>query len=105
MSDYFAGALHQSKEVTFIGFAAVCITSPAVGLILGGVLVSYLGGYESKSSFAASLAVCWTGCVIGLPFPFIDNFGVAISIVWMSIMMGSIVQSAFTGILMTLVEP
>lgn len=91
MSDYFVGALSQTKEVTFVGFAAVCITSPAVGLILGGVLVSCLGGYENKNSFAASLAICWAGCVIGLPFPFIDNFGVAISIVWVSICMGSIV--------------
>ena len=66
-------------------------------------MVKKLGGYEGKHTFGASLLVCWFGCLIGLPFPFINNFSLAIAVIWISIMFGSIVQSSFTGIVMTLV--
>lgn len=105
MSDYFIRVLGASKEVTFITFAAVCISAPAIGLILGGVMVSWLGGYEGKHTFIVTVGICWLGAIIGLPFPWADNFGYAVFMVWMTACLGSVVQSSFTGILMSLVTP
>lgn len=104
MSDYFIEVLGATKEHTFVAFATCCITAPVVGLIAGNKIVTALGGYEGKHTFAAMLAICWVGCFMGMPVPFIESFEATVIVVWLQLSMGSIVYSNFTGVLMTLVS-
>lgn len=71
MSDYFIEVLGASKEATFIAFAVVCITAPVCGLIVGNKVCTYLGGYEGKKTFVVHVIICWFGCIMGIPVPFI----------------------------------
>ena len=97
------GVLGASKEVTFFALATICITAPAVGLIIGNKVVNALGGYEGKNTFPVHVIICWIGMGFGLLVPFLDNIIAVVILLWLQLATGSVVYSNFTGVLITLV--
>ena len=103
MSDYMMGVLNASKEVTFAALATICITAPAIGLIVGNKVVNSLDGYEGKNTFPVHVIICWVGMAFGLLVPFLNNIAAVIILLWLQLATGSVVYSNFTGVLITLV--
>lgn len=44
---YFQEVLHADRSVTVSLFAIISITGPSMGVIVGGLVTSYYGGYNS----------------------------------------------------------
>jgi len=64
MSDYIITILKVDKKVVFSFFGLISVTGPVLGVIVGGKVISILGGYTNKKSIyivliVAILAACF----------------------------------------------
>lgn len=81
-ADYMKEGIDVDQEVVDLAFALTTITSPILGVIIGGLITSWIGGYSSPLALplitiAGALAVCF-----GLPIPFVTNFHVFLTFLW-----------------------
>ena len=50
VSDYLITELKVEQEVVFVTFSIISITGPVLGVVIGGNVTTFLGGYNSKKS-------------------------------------------------------
>lgn len=50
MSDYWITELKVDPQTVFICFGLISTTGPVVGVVVGGNITTYLGGYNAKKS-------------------------------------------------------
>lgn len=71
MSDYFITELKVKKETIFFAFGIVSITGPVLGVIVGGKIVSCLGGYNSRKSLYLIIVMAIFACLCAMPISYI----------------------------------
>lgn len=73
-SDYIENTLNvkDSKQI-FISYSFSSVFAPVLGMILGGIINSAIGGYGSKSCVKAMLILQILATVFGLYLPFADD--------------------------------
>lgn len=86
-------------EEVYYFYTITCLTSTFSGVILGGILFGYLGGYSSPKTFAFTVIVAFFGVLSAIPVPLSDNkWGVFIG-VWFLLFFGSALLPTMTGIM------
>ena len=82
-------------------FALTTFTAPVSGVIVGGILTSKLGGYNSLKSLKLMkvLGVCAVSCA--LPIPFMDSFLWAGTFIWLLLFFGGSILPSLTGIMIS----
>ena len=89
------------KKVS-ISFIIVCITAPTLGVILGGIFTSLLGGYETKNSMLVSGLGALLASVCAIPCVFAKE-GNLLSFVlplWFILVFGGMILPCMTGTLL-----
>ena len=61
---YMEKVLHMEKSERFIAFGCLCILGPIVGILVGGIICSKLGGYENKKSMIFLIILIFMGSII-----------------------------------------
>ena len=105
INDYMEnGLLIKEKKIRLYSFAAVIITSPTAGIILGGIISGKLGGYDTEKaiyipiiasffvSILANIAPLWTKIYIFLP------------IFWAYLFFGSVIIPVARGIVLVSID-
>ena len=72
----------------FISFAVVCITSPTLGLIFGGVVSAKTGGYESKHSILVCFIFGLLAGIAAIPVPITNEIFYFTLYLWLVLFFG-----------------
>lgn len=82
ITDFWVAVLHVEKTKATIYFSVAAITGPVMGVILGGVIFSRIGGYESPKAFPMCCLVMAVGSLIGFPLPFVEHYLISAGLIW-----------------------
>ena len=96
--------LKVPEKTVNITFAIVSITGPVLGVVVGGNVTTYLGGYNSKSALILSLAVSMMCLGSAAPIPFLNNFEAFVGLLWLLLFFGGSILPCLTGIMLNTVE-
>lgn len=104
ISDYMITTLKVNDSTVFISYATISVTGPVIGIVFGGNITTYLGGYTSKLVLKTALWVAISCALVALPIPFINNFIVFCVLLWFLLFFGGSVLPCLTGIMLNTVE-
>lgn len=104
VSDYLLTVLKVDQETVFTSFGIISITGPVLGVIVGGNVTSYLGGYNSKASLKVANIVSFLCLVSAAPIAFIDSFPLFAGLLWFLLFFGGSVLPCMTGIMLNTVD-
>ena len=103
-SDYLLTVLKIDQEKTFITFGIVSITGPVLGVVIGGNVTAYLGGYNSKKSLRVANVIACLCFVVAAPIAFINSFPLFIGLLWLLLFFGGSILPCMTGIMLNTVD-
>lgn len=63
-------------------FAVITITGPVLGVVIGGLIVNFFGGYENPITIGICFVECTLAAICGFPLPFINHFTWFIVFLW-----------------------
>lgn len=67
-ADYMLNYLKVTDSNTrMVTFSILCITGPTLGVIIGGIVGSCIGGYESKNSILCCIFFCVLSTISAIP--------------------------------------
>ena len=101
-SDYMEVGLNiKDEHKRLFAFSFVCLTSPTLGLVTGGMLVDKIGGYGKKDALIICLIFSLLSCLPAIPLPFIYSYyGYAI-LLWVFLFLGASLIPTFQGIVIS----
>jgi hypothetical protein len=95
--------LKQDEAVTFISFGIISITGPVLGVIIGGNITTYLGGYSTRKSLQQTLLFAVLSVFAALPCPVTESFPIFCVCLWFVLFFGGAILPSLTGILLNTV--
>lgn len=107
MSDYYITQLKIDKKTVFIIFGIVSITGPVFGVVVGGKIVSMLGGYNTRKSFILIFFVALFASACSIPIGYLhdtDDYLVVTVLLWFLLFGGGFLLPCATGIMLNTVK-
>lgn len=102
ISDYMLNILNiTSAKKRLFFFTVVCFTSPTLGVLIGGFLSDYLGGYEKKETSILCLILGISASIFAFVIPFMSNIIYIIIYLWLVLFFGGGIVPPLTGIIIT----
>ena len=99
-SDYMLIALDvQDEKQRLFAFSLVCLSSPTIGLVIGGLIVDRLGGYSMKSSVIFCLICCLLCIIPAIFIPFVDSLINYVCLLWILLFLGAALIPPTQGII------
>lgn len=78
----------------------VCITAPTLGTIFGGYIINKIGGYNNPLTIKALLVMVLLSIVPAQFITVIDQFWIAVSLLWNLLFWGGAMIPGLTGLIM-----
>lgn len=100
ISDYLQVVLEVPADEVYYFFAFTCLTAPFMGVILGGVGFSAIGGYNSPRSFRCLVILSIIGTLFALPIPFSTVKLTVYTIIWLTLFVGALMLPTLTGVML-----
>jgi len=75
-----------------------------MGVILGGICFSSMGGYNSPKSFKTLLLLSVIGSMFAVPTPFSSVKLTLYSLIWLTLFVGAFMLPTLTGVMLNSVE-
>ena len=98
-SDYMLIALEVEDETKRLySFSVVCLTSPTLGLILGGFIVDKLGGYSKKSALIFTLIASLLSILPAIPLPLVNSLYLYAGFLWILLFFGASLIPTIQGV-------
>jgi MFS family permease len=105
INDYLEfGLLIEDEKERLYYFAAIVITSPTAGIILGGILSGKVGGYDSEKAIYIPLVTSFFVCVIANIVPLTTNLFIFVPFFWIYLFLGSVLLPVTSGIILVSVD-
>jgi MFS family permease len=108
-TDYMKGELKGRAEgqasVIDLIFLICILTAPFIGSILGGVLITKLGGYTTRGAFIMVLCVYLLLLVACIPISFVNSIYLFGSCLWLVVFVFGFTEPILTGIMLNMVSP
>ena len=104
VSDYMILELKQEEATVFICFGVISITGPVLGVVIGGNITAYLGGYSTRKSVQQTLFFTFLCILFAIPIPFVDNFPLFCTLLWFLLFFGGAILPSLTGVLLNTVK-
>ena len=100
--DYLENALNiRDKKVRLISTGIITSTGPTLGIVMGGIFLEKIGGYENKKASLISVILfffCLIGCFF---FPFCNNIITVTISLWFGFFFGSSLFPILIGIILS----
>ena len=101
-SNYMKNHLKIDNQThQLISFAVICLTSPTIGVLVGGAIINKIGGYETKHSSIFCFICCCLSVSFIIPIPFFDNLIWFTIFGWLALFFGGALMAPLTGIIIT----
>lgn len=97
--DYLKKVLEVDDHTASVYFATTSLFAPVSGVIIGGIITTSYGGYNSRK---AQLLQCVLGCIAvlsALPIPFMSDFFYIGILFWILLFCGGFILPPVTGIM------
>lgn len=104
VSDYLMTTLSIPETTVFISFSIISITGPVFGVVVGGNLCTYLGGFRAKASLYMVMFFSLLCLFSAAPIAFLDNFYLFVTLLWFLLFFGGAILPSMTGIMLNTVE-
>ena len=105
INDYMEnGLLIQDEKKRLYAFAVVIITSPIIGIILGGIISGKIGGYDTEKAIYIPLIASFFDCVLANITPLTSNLYIFLPLFWIFLFLGSILLPVIHGIILVSVD-
>ena len=105
INDYMEnGLLIQDEKKRLYAFAVVIITSPTIGVILGGIISGKIGGYDTEKAIYIPLIASFFDCVLANIAPLTANLYIFLPLFWLFLFFGSILLPVVHGIILVSVD-
>ena len=107
MSDYYITQLKVNKKKVFLIFGIVSITGPVLGVIVGGKIVSMLGGYNTRKSFILIFFIALFSSACSIPIGYLhgkDDYLLVTILLWFLLFGGGFLLPCATGIMLNTVS-
>ena len=105
INDYLEfGLLIADEKHRLYAFTFVVVTSPAAGIIVGGLISSKLGGYDTEKAIYIPLIASFIVCVLANITPLATNVFIFLPLFWTYLFFGSILLPIVNGIILVSVE-
>ena len=99
-SDYMLIALEIEDETKRLyAFSIVCLTSPTCGLLIGGYIVDYLGGYSNKNSLLFCFVLSILSIIPAIPLPLVNSYYLYAILLWILLFFGAGILPTLQGII------
>lgn len=96
-SKYMEKVLNFEKPTVHYSFIIVCLTAPTLGVILGGIITSCIGGYEKLSASYLCLIGAFFASLLSIPIPFMNTFWGFIGLLYGILVFGGIIFPSLLG--------
>jgi hypothetical protein len=100
-ADYLKTVLDVPETTAMLSFIIVCITSPTLGVIIGGVISQKLGGYESNKTIFLVWILSFLAAGASIPIPFATGVISFTIILWLVLFFGGAILPPITGIIIS----
>jgi hypothetical protein len=105
-TDYMIKVLKvENQEDVLLTFSILCITSPTLGLILGGWACSFIGGYESKNSILLCFLFAFCAGPFSIIVPQANSLVLFAVFLWFVLFFGAAIFPTLTGIILSSLAP
>ena len=94
----------EEAEKRFIMFGAVIVTSPPLGMVIGGIILSKVGGYESEKAIYIPLIFSLIVSIFANLAPLSTNVYIFLPLFWVYFFCGSVIIPAANGISLVSVD-
>ena len=94
----------MSPAVATTFFSITSIVAPVSGVIAGGVVTSYYGGYNTKKARELLLTIGWICVGVTIPIPIVNSFKVFGILLWALLFLGGAMLPSLTGIMLNSVK-
>ena len=101
VSDYMQEVMHLTSSKTYIIYAIVSISAPTLGVLTGGILIQYLGGYTEGKALNACCKLTFIGFVCALILPIFDYPIIFVIFMWLMLFFESSVTPGLTGLMIS----
>ena len=105
INDYMEnGLLITDKKRRLLSFSIVAITSPPLGIILGGILAGKLGGYDTENAIYIPIIASFLVCILANIAPLTINLYIFLPIFWTYLFLGCVLLPVARGIVLVSVD-
>ena len=105
INDYLQFGLQiEDAKTRFIMFGSVIVTSPPLGMVIGGIILSKVGGYESEKAIYIPLISSLIVSIFANLAPLSTNAYIFLPLFWVYFFSGSTIIPAANGISLVSVE-
>jgi MFS family permease len=107
ITQYIVEVLQVPYRDALGAFTLVSATGPVFGVIFGGWLVDYLGGYKGPEGVARTTKIILTlgilALIVALPAAFVKEIGLLMPLIWLLLFFGGAIVPAAVGICLSAV--
>ena len=100
VTDYLISELSLKPAIVQITFGIISLTGPVAGIIVGGNVAAYLGGFKSKKSLYVALIISVSCFASAAPIPFLSNFPAISALIWFLLFFGGTLLPFITGLML-----
>ena len=101
ISDYMQEVIHFNSSETYIIYTLVCISAPTLGVLTGGILIQYLGGYTTCKAIDACSKLTFIGFICSCILPIFEIPILFVFIMWLLLFFESSVTPGLTGLMIS----
>lgn len=93
----------MEKSLAASFFAVVSFTAPVSGVLIGGLVTSFYGGYNTRKAqqLIQNIGIFLT--VLVIPMPWINDIAIFILLIWIMLFFGGFILPSLTGIMLNTV--
>lgn len=103
LPSYLKSVYNLTEDQAAVFYTTTSITAPIAGVIIGGIVTSALGGYNTYKAHRLQQVLGCMAVISAAPIPFVD-FSVFAVLIWFVLFFGGCVLPQVTGIMLNTVE-
>lgn len=96
-SDYMENALNIEKSQVFVSFMIVCLTAPTLGVLIGGGITGYIGGYDKLGTSYLCMIGALTATLFAFPIPFCNSLFSFTGVLYVILVFGGMIFPSILG--------
>lgn len=97
VSDYMLLVLGFPESSVFTIYGICSITATLLGVIVGGIIVHKIGGYQNPNSIKVCLFMAFLASGFALPIPYVSNMGPFVTLFSLLLFSGAFIMPTLTG--------
>lgn len=104
ISDYMQEVIHLKSSETYIIYSIVCISAPTLGVLTGGIVIQYLGGYTTGKALDACCKLTFIAFVCSCLLPIFNIPIIFVVLMWLLLFFESSVTPGLTGLMISSIQ-